>query len=59
VLLRREALFELINEQPTCFEVVSGKAKADVRPKKRPMPGSSRPMGPGPKAYRPVRLMLV
>lgn len=48
----REALFELINEQPTCFEVVSGKAKQEVRPKKRSMPMSSRPLGP-PKAYRP------
>lgn len=36
----RERLFELINEQPTCYEIVSGKASRDAaRPKKRGAPG--------------------
>ena len=54
-MLGRERLFELINEQPTCFEVVSGKAKQDFKPKKRGLPGAPRPGGPPPKAYRPVK----
>lgn len=52
----RERLFELINEQPTCYEVVSGRASRDVaRPKKRGAPGqpASRPAGLGPPAKNP------
>ena len=56
----RERLFELINEQPTCYEIVSGKASRDAaKPKKRGAPGQpSRPpsMAPPAKIPRMVRL---
>jgi hypothetical protein len=54
----RERLFELINEFPTCYEIVSGKVAANVaRPKKRGAPGQpSRPtaLPPPAKISRPV-----
>lgn len=52
----REKLFDLINELPTCFEVVSGKAKMEKKPLplKRSLPPSSRTLGPTSKSYRPV-----
>lgn len=55
----REKLFELINEHPTCFEVVSGKARMEKKPLplKRGLPPSSRSLGPA-KAYRPVSFSL-
>ncbi|BDA44501.1 g10002 [Coccomyxa elongata] len=51
----RERLFELINEQPTCYEVVSGRVSRDVaRPKKRGAPGQpARPAGLGAPAKNP------
>ena len=59
----RERLFELINEQPTCYEVVSGRASRDVaRPKKRGAPGQpARPAGLGAPAKnpRPVIFSLI
>ncbi len=59
----RERLFELINEQPTCYEVVSGRVSRDVaRPKKRGAPGQpARPAGLGAPAKnpRPVIFFLV
>ena len=55
----RERLFELINEQPTCYEIVSGKASRDAaKPKKRGAPGQpARPpsMAPPAKIPRMVR----
>ncbi len=55
----RERLFELINEQPTCYEIVSGKASRDAaKPKKRGAPGQpARPpsMAPPAKLPRMVR----
>ncbi|CAK0737550.1 hypothetical protein CVIRNUC_000931 [Coccomyxa viridis] len=51
----RERLFELINEQPTCYEIVSGKASRDAaKPKKRGAPGQpSRPPSMAPPAKIP------
>ena len=51
---RRDQLFELINELPTCFEVVTGKAK-DVRGKKRSVPAAGRTNGVN-KQFKPVRI---
>lgn len=44
----RLELFNLINELPTCYEVVSGKAKSDVGP------ASARPPASGQKRQRPA-----
>eukprot|EP00884_Botryococcus_braunii_P018624 jgi/Botrbrau1/5445/Bobra.182_1s0047.2 len=43
----RDKLFQLINELPTCYEIVSGKSKDVQKMKKRPVPGP----GPPPQAY--------
>ena len=55
--LRRDRLFELINDLPTCYEIVSGKAPANSgkNPRKRPAPPPARPTAAGrqPKPVRP------
>lgn len=59
VCTRREALFCLINAEPTCYEVVSGKVVRDGKAKKRGAPGQPAMRQPVPnpplKAQRPVR----
>lgn len=51
----RDRLFELINDLPTCYEIVSGKAepsRANANPRKRPAPSAApRPSG---RAARPA-----
>lgn len=56
----RERLFELINEQPTCYEIVSGKASRDAaKPKKRGAPGQpARPPSMAPPAKTPRMVSL-
>ena len=57
--LCREALFCLINGEPTCYEIVSGKVVRDGKAKKRGAPGQPAMRQPAPnpplKAQRPVR----
>ena len=61
-VLCRERLFELINEKPTCYEIVIGKATgpAPIKPKRSsslysdPAPPSRQP----PRPSRPVRACL-
>ena len=52
----RERLFELINDLPTCYETVSGKAgTSKPNGKKRPAPSSSghgKPLSKQPKLVR-------
>ena len=65
MLARRESLFFLINAEPTCYEIVSGKVVRDGngKAKKRGAPGMAPAMGagrpqpsnPALKAQRPVR----
>ena len=54
--LCRERLFELINEQPTCYEVVMGKGgAAPPKPKKPVVYSDPKPV---PRSSRPVSLFL-
>ncbi|KAK9825693.1 hypothetical protein WJX81_005446 [Elliptochloris bilobata] len=54
----REALFFLINAEPTCYEIVSGKVVRDGKAKKRGAPGQPAmrqpPPNPALKAQRPA-----
>lgn len=57
LLLRRDRLFELINELPTCYEIVSGKAPSNAgskNPRKRSAPPPVRPTAAG-RQPKPVR----